>query len=313
VHHFLGGAPVARRRTTSSAAHYFLGGAPVARRRTRCNRCADAKLVREPPTGAGRRPPQRRTTCPGVSTPPNRHSRTTSSAAHHLLGGAPITRPRTRCNRCADAKLVREPPTVREAAHHNAVRHIPRARHRRPGTPAPLPRRRTNYSAAHPMQPVRGRGTGARTTNWCGKTPATTPYDPPGSQRRRPGNPAPLPRRRTTSSAPHHFLGGAPLTRRRTRCNRCADAKLVREPPTGAGRRRPRRRTTCPRGLNAAGAALPHHFFGGALLPRRRTTSSAAHPMQLVRGRQTGARPTNWCANDKLVRQGGRGCPQAAR
>jgi hypothetical protein len=96
------------------------------------------------------------------------------------------------------------------------------------------------------MQPVRGRGTGARTTNWCEKTPTTTPYD----------------------------LSPA---------------------------------------LNTAEPALPHYFLGGALLPRRRTTSSAAHPMQLVRERQTGARPTNWCANDKLVRQGGRGCPQAAR
>jgi hypothetical protein len=93
---------------------------------------------------------------------------------------------------------------------------------------------------------------------------------------------APLRRRRTVSSTPHPFLGGAPVAAGAPTTNWCGADQLVRERVIGAG---------------AYALGVPHRFVGVAPFPRRRTVSSASHPLHLVRRRPAGARTSNWCGS----------------
>gem|GEM_PF-2593225 len=159
---------------------------------------------------------------------------------------------------------------------------------------------------------VRRRGTGAVSRNWCGVEELVRCRGTAAAWRRarpyvRSGRVDPD-RGPRCDSFPHQLVVPAPFTRRRTGCIGCGDALVVRRRGTGApsrnwcgadelGRRRGTGATTA-----SARTVDPRCDSFPAPVGRSRPLFSAAHRLHRVRGRPSGAGPTNWCGAEQLVR-----------
>jgi hypothetical protein len=188
----------------------------------------------------------------------------------------------------------------------------------------PLPRRRTGSSAAHQVHTVRVRAKGAASSKGCGNGPARLA---PGRVSTTKAAGAPLPRRRTSSSAPHQFLGGAPAASgARTRKGGGVEQRARERTPWSYGHRRTNffgSSATPTKGPNGARALsskslhssvpevvrhrpTPHPLVDAAPATWRRTRCNRCGAEELVRGRRTGAPSTNWCGRpDRADRTAG--------
>jgi hypothetical protein len=151
--------------------------------------------------------------------------------------------------------------------------------------PAPVRGSRTSWSSAHRMHPVRGRGTGAPSRNWCENAGRRARAQRDRVVRGRIGSyGVELGRTGSTGST-----GSNRVVRGQTGPRAAADATGV---PYGVGP--PRRYRTS--------SWFPHHLIVRAPDAVGARTRNWCGGEVLVRGRGTGARARNWCAVDELVR-----------